>query len=198
LDIDEAASRFSQIYDPATQYVVGDGASLPFGTDQYHVCLCHYLLMWVELPARLLEEMVRVTRPGGSVLALAEPDYGGRLDHPPELSLLGELQTKSLRRQGANPEIGRRLRGIFSRAGLQQVLVGVLGGEWTEGTGGLDPDSEWATLQQDLAAIKPRIDLEALRRLDRQAWDRGERILYVPTFYAVGKVPEDGQPVNQD
>ncbi len=41
-------------------------------------------------------EMKRVARPGGWLLALAEQDYGARVDEPAELKRWGELQTQAL------------------------------------------------------------------------------------------------------
>ena len=64
--------------------------------------------------------MVRVTHPGGFVLALAEPDYGGRIDYPTELSQIGDWQKNALKQQGANPLMGRELRSIFSHAGINK------------------------------------------------------------------------------
>jgi hypothetical protein len=32
--------------------------------------------------------------------------------------------------------------------------------------------------------------LKSLKALDKAAWERGERVLFVPTFYAFGRVPK--------
>ena len=64
------------------------------------------------------------------MLACAEPDYGGRIDYPDELSEIGRLQMMSLARQGANPQVGRKLKAILREAGIREVEVGILGGQW--------------------------------------------------------------------
>jgi hypothetical protein len=126
------------------------------------------------------------------VLALAEPDYGGRVDYPESLAEVGKLQARSLEAQGSDPQIGRKLRALFARAGLIEVLAGVLGGEWDASP---EPDamaSEWDTLLNDLQGMLSPEELEAFRRQDQMAWSEGSRVLFVPTFYAMGRVPLNG------
>jgi hypothetical protein len=128
-----------------------------------------------------------VVRSGGWVLSLAEPDYGGRVDYPEELIRLGELQEAALRQQGAETRLGRRLGTLFHSAELKQVETGMLGGQWREAPSQEELDQEWAVLQTDLANELPPDELARLRRLDAGAWRRGERVLFVPTFYAMGR-----------
>ena len=47
-------------------------------------------------PLQALDEMKRVTRPGGHVLILAEPDYTHRIDFPDELEYLGKFRLNRL------------------------------------------------------------------------------------------------------
>jgi ubiquinone/menaquinone biosynthesis C-methylase UbiE len=86
-----------------------DALHLPYGGSVFDITFCHFLLLWVGDPLQALREMKRVTRPGGSILALAEPDYSARVDKPEELAVLGRWQAESLRRQGADPAVGSRL-----------------------------------------------------------------------------------------
>ena len=130
--------------------------------------------------------MVRAARPGSAIIAFAEPDYGGRIDYPPELEELGKLQTQALRRQGADPLTGRKLNEIFHRAGLKNIETGLLGGQWSGEPQPAQQASEWATLETDLAGLLPNARLKELRRQDADAWQAGRRVLFVPTFYAVG------------
>jgi ubiquinone/menaquinone biosynthesis C-methylase UbiE len=175
---------------PRSRLTVGDAHALPYATAGFDLTVCHYLLLWVADPAQTLAEMRRVTRLGGAVLAMAEPDYGGRIDFPAELAVLGERQRQALRRQGAEPQAGRHLAGWLEQAGLQKVEVGVLGGQWRNVPTTQDWENEWKILQADLAGEIGLQELLRLRRLDWEAWQKGVRILYVPTFYAWGRVPE--------
>lgn len=173
---------------PGLPLVCADAHALPFASASFEVTFCHFLLLWVEDAVKVVRQMARLTRPGGSVLALAEPDYGGRVDHPPELAELGQWQMEALRRQGADPQMGRRLAGIFHQAGLASVETGVLGGQWAGAPSAEEWELEWGVIEADLGK---QAGLEALRTLDRAAWESGERVLFVPTFYAWGRVPEN-------
>jgi ubiquinone/menaquinone biosynthesis C-methylase UbiE len=170
-----------------TSFTQGHAHTLPYPSGTFDIVLCHFLLLWVSNPLRAIQEMRRVLRPGGAVLALAEPDYGGRIDHPDELRWLGELQRQSLARQGADPVLGRKLAGIFRQADLSEVESGVLGGQWKGAPLEADWLSEWKILEHDLARLVPPSDLDYLKSLDRDAWENGQRVLFVPTFYAMGK-----------
>lgn len=168
-------------------YTCGDALALPYPAGVFDFTLCHFLLLWLTDPAQGLAEMRRVTRRGGYVLALAEPDYGGRIDYPDELAGLGRLQTAALGRQGADPYLGRKAAALFRAAGLQFIQVGLLGGQWSAPLPHEAWESEWAMIEADLGNTVAGAELQSLRRLDAAAWQNGERILYVPTFYAWGQ-----------
>lgn len=189
LDIDPKASLFAASIDPQSDYLTGDGFALPFDDDAFDLSLCHFLLMWVQDPLRILSEMQRVTCPGGWVLALAEPDYEARLDHPPELIALGDAQRRSLEQRGVDPRVGRRLATYLHQAGFNEVTVGILGSEWRGAPPESDWASEWDTLHKDLEDAMPYPDLRRLQTIDREAWKQGTRVLFVPTFYGFARVP---------
>jgi ubiquinone/menaquinone biosynthesis C-methylase UbiE len=174
---------------PAASLLQADAHKVPLASSHFDLCICHFFLLWVSDPSSVVREMARITRPGGIVCALAEPDYGGRIDFPPDLTTLGQYQSQALSQQGANPELGRQLRSLFTRAGLRDVVTGVLGGQWRQP---FDPDeweSEWQVLQNDLAQLTDVHEtLKKQKAQDLSAWVKGERILYVPTFYAWGRV----------
>ncbi|HNY99933.1 MAG TPA: methyltransferase domain-containing protein [Anaerolineaceae bacterium] len=167
----------------------GDALNLPFESGTFDLVLCHYFLLWVSYPGRGLAEMRRITRPGGYVIALAEPDYGGRIDFPSPLDELGILQTRSLTNQGADVHMGRKLSGLFSSAGLVEIQAGVLGNYWSEPPGEQDRKLEWDVLVDDILEYKPGMDLTDYLLVEQSSWDHGNRVLFVPTFYAWGKVP---------
>jgi ubiquinone/menaquinone biosynthesis C-methylase UbiE len=71
-----------------------NGLMLPFAPGSFDACLCHFYLLWSRDPLAALLEMQRVTRRGGWLLALAEPDYGAREDEPAGLKPLGCCKLK--------------------------------------------------------------------------------------------------------
>lgn len=190
LDLRYDFLEYSRSIFPKQTYLNADGNNLPLSTGSISVTICHFLLLWINDLLTILSEMRRVTEPGGVVVALAEPDYGGRIDHPTELVRLGQMQANSLFKQGADPYIGRKIHGLFHQAGLVNIQSGILGGHLGEPPSIEAWDSEWTTLEQDLAASVSPEELHTLRQLDAAAWQKGERILFVPTFYAWGFVPE--------
>ena len=146
-------------------------------------------MLWVTDPEQVLREMHRVTVPHGWVACLAEPDYGGRIDYPAELGPLGHWQSEALMRQGAVPEIGRQLMDLLHAAGLAKIEGGVLGAEWTSAQIAEWDTTEWETLRRDLTNGQHARQLERLEAVDRRARQEGRRVLFVPTFYAHGRVP---------
>jgi ubiquinone/menaquinone biosynthesis C-methylase UbiE len=76
MDIEHQALRYSRDRFLHVKHIQGDGHSLPYPSGTFQICTCHFLLLWVDNAERILAEMKRVTRPGGWVIAFAEPDYG--------------------------------------------------------------------------------------------------------------------------
>ena len=192
LDISFEYLLLARHHAPTARLAAGDAHCLPYASGSFDLVCCHYLLLWVKDPAQVVEELARITRQGGAVMLMAEPDYGGRIDYPQELESLAAWQVKSLHKQGADPLIGRRLAGLLAGAGLSQVEGGVLGGAWTGPPASQDWEMEWQVLRDDLGRLgqdgsTSLVEIDALQELDRQAWQRGERVLFVPTFYAWGR-----------
>lgn len=181
----------AQLHAPKARLACADAHSLPYREKSFDIVYCHFLLLWLRDAARALNEMRRVAVPGGAILAMAEPDYGGRIDYPEALAQMGRWQSQALQAQGANPRIGRQLTMLFNQAGLIEVESGVLGAQWRQATAQEDMEMEWQVMRNDLGGSIPTEDLDALEQLDRRAALAGEKVLFVPTFYAWGRVPWD-------
>lgn len=189
LDIDGGMLKMARRQPGPIHCLQGDAHELPFPDNSLDIVLCHYLLLWLDEPLRAVREMARIIKSSGVVLACAEPDYGGRIDHPPELVRLGRLQAEALRRQGADPDMGRKLGQLFCAAGLH-TTVGVMAGGWQAPTRPDDGFSaEWDTRRRDLSSTLTGDELDRLEQVDREAMASGQRVLFVPTFYALGRKP---------
>jgi len=183
LDIKSSALHFCQKENPGAILTCGDALALPYPNASFDLTFCHYLLLWLKDPLCAIKEMKRVTRPGGSVCAFAEPDYSGRIAYPPELAKVTDLQTQSLKQQGANLGIGRQLRHLFIEAGLSQVQAGVLAAEWHESTGSLD--SEMEMMANDLALLGKMPG--SAKYVEKNQFPQ-DSIYFIPTFYACGQL----------
>ena len=187
LDLEPARLLEAHGHVPGAQLVCGDALGMPYPCGIFDITFCHFLLLWVRDPLIALLEMKRVTRPGGAMLALAEPDYDSRRDEPEPLDVLGRWQAESLRRQGADTGLGSRLADLFRQAGIQPVETGTLQADGKRLPNAKERDQEWAVLAADLEGRVSAQELCKMRKLDKQAWERGERVLHVPTYFAWGK-----------
>lgn len=166
-----------------------DSCALPFSASSFDVVFCHYFLLWLVEPRLALDEAFRVLKPGGYFFAFAEPDYLERIDFPPQLARLGKLQTLSLRNQGANPGMGKKLVQLLLDSGFHVHQFGVSGYEQPDS--GLPSwwKSEWQMLEHDLTGMLSPKELKRFQVLDQSSWITGKRILYVPTYYASAVKP---------
>jgi len=186
LDIDSAALAQCRIYAPAASLVQSNALQLPYSNETFDIVYCHFLLLWVNNPLQALLEMKRAAKTGAHIIAFAEPDYSARVDQPRELVPLGQWQSESLKRQGADPGLGARLADLFFEAGIQIIETGTIQNavhdpspeEW---------EIEWAVIESDLAGFVPSDDIHKMKMLDQQARAGGERVLYVPTYFAWGQ-----------
>ena len=105
-------------------FAVADATMLPFREAAFDAGLCHSVLETLAHPARAVAELRRVTKPGG-VVGAASVEYGG-------IILAGErtvgprrfydIRQRLWRAEGiAEPNLGRRLRGLFEQAGFARV-----------------------------------------------------------------------------
>jgi len=185
IDIDPEAVAYSRSRGGRAEYRLGDAHALPFSGGLFDVTVCHFVLLWCRDPHRVVSEMVRVTRSGGAVLACAEPDYGGRIDYP-DLPL-GRWQAEALRGEGADPCLGRRLRSLFSIPAVGRTEVGVIPGLWDPGTLRSEFDAEWSLWERTLT---DRVSTEEMTRIKAADWaaiDSGERLVFMPVFYALAQ-----------
>jgi SAM-dependent methyltransferase len=118
--IKEARAR-SATQRPPAGFLVASGARLPFADGVFGACRAERTLQHVPEPSAVLTEMLRVTKPGGYVLA-AEPDHGM---WAPAMS--DTRVTRTLLHWWfdhiANPWIGRQLPGLFRSAGAADVKI---------------------------------------------------------------------------
>ena len=186
-DIDLEHLEMAKDKSPESHLLGADVHHLPFKAGSFDLVLCHYFLMWTGNPTSALNEMRRVTADDGYVVAFAEPDYGGRIDHPPEFIKIRDLQIAGLLRAGADPRMGRELKSLFSAGGFTEITCGVYEGSWQGEPSPDEIESEWQVLEEDLAGQLSAAEIAALKKYEMGVRKKGARLIYVPTFYCWGK-----------
>jgi ubiquinone/menaquinone biosynthesis C-methylase UbiE len=101
---------------------VGDVHALEFDDATFDVVHAHQVLQHVADPVQALREMRRVCRPGG-IVAARDSDYAAMTWYPsvPELDEWLALYQLVARRNGGEPDAGRRLLAWAHRAGLTRA-----------------------------------------------------------------------------
>lgn len=102
----------------------GTAYALAFPDGAFDVVHAHQVLQHLADPVAALREMARVCRPGG-IVAVRDADYAAMTWHPgrPELHRWLELYRQVARRNGGEPDAGRRLRGWAQAAGFASVTA---------------------------------------------------------------------------
>ncbi|MDW8324928.1 MAG: class I SAM-dependent methyltransferase [Anaerolineales bacterium] len=97
--------------------VCADALRLPFPSLTFDLVFCQCALLWMQPAEVVLDEIARVLRAEGALVAL-EPDYGGLIEHPPEIAVR-DIWIAALARAGADPFIGRKLPGQLEARGFR-------------------------------------------------------------------------------
>jgi SAM-dependent methyltransferase len=106
------------------EFAVGDVYALEAADDSFDVVHAHQVLQHLTDPVAALREMARVCRPGGRI-AVRDVDYGAVSWFPADdgLDRWLELYRQVHRRNGSEPDAGRRLLSWAHAAGLRDVTA---------------------------------------------------------------------------
>jgi ubiquinone/menaquinone biosynthesis C-methylase UbiE len=170
---------------------IGNGEQLPFKNNTFDIVTCNLLLMWADNPQTVINEMVRVTKPNGKVLASLEPDYGGKIHYPENQKVDPLFSGEAIRKKGGDPHIGRKLRALFVTAGLD-TKIGIGNNRiWS-----CEEDKQYYLHSRDFY-IKVLRDA-GLSEVEIDSWeydylkslDDGIQLNFFPQFYAIGTKPK--------
>lgn len=101
---------------------VGPATRLPFAADTFDAVHCERLFLHLADPAPVLTEMVRVTKPGGWIVAV-ETDHGAMSINSTETDIERRL-VRALAEQGMqNGYAGRQLVGLFNGQHLRDLHI---------------------------------------------------------------------------
>ena len=169
------------------QLCLGDAHSLPFKDNTFDIAICNLLLMWVKNPQQVVNEMTRVVKKGGKVVASLEPDFGGKIHWPPYPKVDEIFAGKAIKNKGGDPYIGRKLRMLFVKAGLKTEV-------------GLGNLRIWSCEEDKQSYMRARqfywnvLRREGLSEDEIKEWEKhylksieeGIEFNFFPQFYAIG------------
>jgi SAM-dependent methyltransferase len=173
LDLAPAALRGGGAAYAGAGRVNGDARRLPFAGAVFDLVFTQLTLLWIQPVTRTLDEIHRVLRPGGALVAL-EPDYGGLIEYPPEVAAR-ELWLVALERAGADPLIGRALPGLLAARGFV-VQVGLFESLYAPAAARFDFLRDLPLTAEEAQTLET-IEVEALVR--RSPW---AQIAHLPFF----------------
>jgi SAM-dependent methyltransferase len=167
-----------------SRLAVADVVNLPYAENSFDCIFSHYFFLWLNSPLQALLELKRCLKPGGWLLIFAEPDYGGRIDFPEELEIIKTIQLTALKKLGADPCIGRQMKGLLKTSGFHSMLGGILGSEWQESHNeNSDHSTDLENILYDTTQSGSDFSYEQLIDMDSRARLDGSRMIYVPTFF---------------
>jgi len=169
---------------------VGNAEDIPFVDNTFDIVTCNLVLMWADNPQKVVNEMARVIKPNGKVLASLEPDYGGKLHWPENPKIDPIFAGNAIKQRGGDPHIGRKLRLIFVRAGLKTKV-------------GIGNNRIWSCEEDKAYYLHARdyyvktLKNAGLSEKEIDEWefdylkslDEGVQLNFFPQFYAIGTKP---------
>jgi SAM-dependent methyltransferase len=169
----------------------GDAQQLPFPSNTFDLVTCNLMLMWADDPQAVVNEMARVVKPQGKILASLEPDYGGKIHWPENTKVDPLFAGEAIRIKGGDPHIGRKLRMFFVKAGLD-TTIGIGNNRiWS-----CEEDKQYYLHSRDFyIKVLKEAGLNE-KEIDQwefdylQSLDEGIQLNFFPQFYAIGIKPK--------
>jgi SAM-dependent methyltransferase len=160
-------------------------SGIPAADGVVDLVACELTFMWVEDQRGLVGEIHRVLVPGGCAVIAAEPDFGGVVDHPPAAGAHG-LIAGLLRKNGADPEVGRRLRDLF-RPDAWDTALTMHGIDPAPGPAGEGLESHVRAVREMIAEAVQASVLDRWERELRDASAAGTLLVHLPCFAMVAR-----------
>lgn len=188
LMLDQARTRASAA-GADIELVHGDITAMSFTDDEFDAARSERVLQHLETPEIAVAELMRVVRPGGRVVVV-DTDWDSMTIDLQDVELWSRLRAASLGRF-ASPTIGRRLYGLFKRAGFADVSVEALPILIFDATfAGTDIKPGDMTVRQAVedGGITPEEGERVLEEV-RKAASEGALLISLVMYAVVGTVP---------
>jgi len=176
--------------EPHASFVLSSMTRLPFKDGMFGAVCAQYWFMFCPDPVKALLEINRVVKPGGLIIAMAEPDFGGRIDEPDLRQ--APLYSAALAMEGIDPCIGRKLPKIFRQAGFKPEIgvwnLLVEGPVLSEAEGSsITFENLWDSFFTVVQPVASKADLIRMKKSWKRQAEAGLSLTHLPIFWAVAK-----------
>src|SRR5262245_7163375 len=120
IGIDASAVMLKSAQSRGGSYLQADARALPYADGAFDGTRVDRVLQHVAGPEEAVGELVRITRPGGRLVAI-DPDQETLVADLPDVELLRKVKEYRRDRNLCNGSIGRQLPRLFREAGLTDV-----------------------------------------------------------------------------
>jgi ubiquinone/menaquinone biosynthesis C-methylase UbiE len=186
--LEEARKVLSNI--PNIKIMEADVLNLPFEDETFDLVVFTIVLMYIKDQQKALNEMTRVTKAGGFVMATLEPDYASYISYPEDP--ISPLVQKKMENLGADLMTGRKLKFLFGSAGLKTEV-------------GIETAGDFIIMRDDAKLLEnfhksvwvmekmlkgfDWTEKEIAKYLDdkEKSVRSGTHFGFMPSFYAIGK-----------
>jgi SAM-dependent methyltransferase len=166
------ARATAEAHNIRASFAAADACALPFADGAFDSAFCVAVLQHIRDVARAVQELARVTRPGGRVVAV-EPDNAGRYFFSSSeagrraYEAAGQFFASLAQTRGdtTDPAVGPNLPGLFVQAGIEPLRVHLF--PVSRAQLGAPPESLWAERREAIREASERAPDEAIRRLGR-------------------------------
>lgn len=168
---------------------VGDAMSLPFGDDEFDVAVMALVIQYVPDPSKVMSEITRVVRPGGTIATYTWP--GPREEHPmqPLSEAIASIGISRPRRPGNQIRTIDALTALFEAFSLADIESRSYEIQLIYE----DFDDYWSSQTADTIRELTDVEADRLETLlrERLPTDKNGQISYKARANAIrGRVPE--------
>jgi ubiquinone/menaquinone biosynthesis C-methylase UbiE len=167
-----------------------DVLDLPFPDETFDLVVFTVVLIYIKDQQKALNEMARVTKTGGIVMATLEPDYASYISYPEDP--IAPLVKKNMELLGADTRTGRKLKFLFANAGLKTEVGIETAGDYLI----MKDDAKLLEMFHEQLWVIKKIfkrfdwkdeDIEQYRTEMEKRKTMGTQFAFMPSFYAIGK-----------
>ena len=172
IDRVKQARDAAQSHNISASFAAADACALPFRDGTFDSAFCVAVLQHIGDVPRAVQELSRVTRPGGRVVAV-EPDNAGRYFYSSseagKRAYEGAEQffasVSRARGDGSDPAVGPKLPALFVQHGITPIAVHLF--PVSRAQLGTPSAAVWEERRDAVRAAVERAPDEAIRRLGR-------------------------------